>query len=62
MTAKEFLESKGWDNFHDGDEYKTTTSELLQWLDEYAAQATTKIDVSKEFVNLTTKYEEGKYA
>ncbi len=54
MTAKEFLESKGVSS--------DIHPEIVEWLDEYAAQATTKIDVSKEFVNLTAKYEEGKDA
>ena len=58
MDAQSFLKSKGLNS--EGEYTHIPTAELALLLDEYAAQATTKIDVSKEFVNLTAKYEEGK--
>ncbi len=60
MTSKEFLISKGWHHVEDDGSVEMPVSDIVALLDEYAAQATTKIDVSKEFVNLTAKYEEGK--
>ena len=56
MTAKEFIKSKL------GERETLTMNELFGYLEEYEQQQPTKIDVSKEFVNLTTKYEEGKDA